>query len=136
MGFITFFKNMLRFGSGGFNDFEQIVLRQIMSTLPKQEQMKFEQRVNSINLVQRLDGGREINCYELKNGRPELQEATRINDVSGEIALAKVVVNGAQGTANTGTVWLVDGNFFSLEFDNPTEHADANKIYSVQVDLI
>ena len=39
-------------------------------------------------------------------------------------------------TENTGAVWLVNGNLFSIQFEKPTEHADAKEVSAVSVDLV
>lgn len=135
MGLLDSLQRLFKAGTGGFNDFERVVLNRVVAALPRALQGRLQQRIEAVNLVQRLDGGREVNCFVMQQGKPVLQVGTRIDATAGEKALAKFVVDGPSGTANTGQVWLVDGNLFSLEFDRPTEHADPSAVRNVRVDL-
>lgn len=129
------FRALLKGGTPGFNDFEHKVLNAVIEKLPPDAQGKLKARISSINLVQRLDGGREVNCFSLKGGHPALDEATRIDSQIGERKLARFWVETTNEGLNVGEVWLVDGNFFSIEFQNPTEHAAASLVKSVEVEL-
>lgn len=120
-------------GTPGFTDFESRVLSALSAILSAAEMDRLRERVKRINLVQRLDGGREVNAFALRGGKPVLDEDTRIDSSIGERAVAKVTIEGAAGTANTARVWLVEGNLFSIEFDEPTEHADTSAISSIRV---
>jgi len=88
-----------------------------------------------VNLVQRLDGGREINCFVMRKGKPVLEDETRIDGSQGQKQLAYVVIQGKPGTANSGKVWLIDGDLFSLEFNYPTEHATSSEVEDIQVEI-
>ncbi len=128
-------RRLVRAGTNGFNDFEFLVLREVVAALPSDLHRRMRERIEAINLVQRLDGGREINCFAIRKGKPVLPNETRIDATDGEKSLAKFVVVGSMGTANSGQIWLVDGNLFSLEFDQPTEHANASAVACVNVKL-
>lgn len=129
------FRALVKGGTAGFNGFEHKVLNAVIEMLPPDAQEKIKARILSINLVQRLDGGREVNCFSLKGGRSVLEEATRIDSQIGERKLARFCVETTNEGLNAGDVWLVDGNLFSIEFQNPTEHADAVLVKSIQVEL-
>jgi len=75
-----------------------------------------------VNLVQRLDGAREVNCYEMQAGKPHFDESTRLIESTGEYALAKFAFESSRDERFSGQIWLVNGFFFSLEFDKATEH--------------
>ncbi len=79
--------------------------------------------MESVNLVQRLDGGREVNAYALENGKPVFYNSTRLTAEDKEQRLAAFSFVGSNQIIYTGAAWLVNGQLFSLEFDNPTEHA-------------
>jgi hypothetical protein len=129
------FKNFFKAGSSSLSEFERAVLARVSQALPPEEEQKLRNRIESVNLVQRLDGGREVNCYVMHGGSPVFPEETRLDFSKGERLLAKLTITGPLGTANSGSVWLINGNFFALEFRSPTEHANANSITDIQVDI-
>ncbi len=129
------FINLLRRGTKSFSAYERRVLDAVTSELDEGAKRRWMARIDAINLVQRLNGAREVNCYSMLGGRPSMDGASRIVDVEGEFKFATVVVGGATGTTNTVDVWLVDGVLFSLEFKEPTEHADPLLITEIRVDL-
>jgi hypothetical protein len=136
MGLLSKFVNFIRFGTASFTDYERRVLRAVEERLSTETGERFRKRINAVNLVQRIDGGREVNCFVIFKGRAILAEETRINSSSGEQILARFTVRGPLGTSNTGNVWLVDGNLFSIEFNDPTEHADPGSIEKIDVEMI
>jgi hypothetical protein len=126
---------LFRRGTSSFTSFERCVLDAIANELTDTRKESWEARIRAVNLVQRLDGAREINCYSMRGGKPLLDKSRRVLDVAGECKLAVVAIRGAAGTANVVDVWLVDGLLFSLEFRWPTEHADPLSITSIEVNL-
>jgi hypothetical protein len=136
MGLISAIAGVFRRGTPGFTEFERRVLDAVAAELSSENRDRFFARVHAVNLVQRLDGGREINCFTMREGRAVLDDATRINDSTGEREFARVRVDGPPGTANSGKVWLVEGNLFSIEFDEPTEHTDLTAVRDVRVELL
>lgn len=135
MGILSRMRAFLRGGTTTFSRFELAILDAIGNELPPASKDRLKARVRSVNLVCRLDGGREVNCYLMHAGRAVIDQDNRIIDSTGERVLARFKIEGEGGTANSGKAWLVDGRFFSLEFQEPTEHADVADIYKVQVDL-
>ncbi len=133
MSLLDSFLRAFRGGTAGFSEFEMVVLGAILEELPPQQRTRLKRRIESVNLVQRLDGGREVNCYSMRSGKPVLDPATRVQPVEGEVPFARFVVEGDEVTRNSGKAWLVDGQFFSLEFDQPTEHASPQGVTSVRV---
>ena len=133
MGIGAVVSRLFRRGTPGFTEFESKVLSALSDVLTPTEMERLHERVKRINLVQRLDGGREVNAFAMQGGKPVLDEDTRLDASTGEKALAKITIEGPAGTANAAQVWLVDGNLFSIEFDDPTEHADASGISSIRV---
>jgi hypothetical protein len=133
MGIGAVVTRLFRRGTPGFTDFESKALSALSEVLSPSEMDRLRERVKRINLVQRLDGGREVNAFAMRGGKPVLDEDTRIDSSIGERALARIAIEGPAGTANTAQVWLVDGNLFSIEFDEPTEHADASAVLSIRV---
>ncbi len=125
--------SVFKSGTTSFNAYERRLIEAIQAALPAPVSQRFAERIFSINLVQRIDGGREVNCFSVVRGRAVLDGVTRICALPGEAILARLIVVGPPGTSNTADAWLVDGNFFSIEFSEPTEHAEANRIEGIQV---
>lgn len=111
-----------RGGTTGFLPLEADILRAIEHALDEVMATKLRARIQSINLVQRLDGGRQVNAYAMAGGRPSLDDQMRLTAADGEAKLADFFFTSTHGRKFEGSVWLVDGRLFSLEFDNPTEH--------------
>lgn len=64
-----------------------------------------------------------------------LDEASRLSEASGETVLAEFSLSTSSGTQNKGKVWLVDGRFFSIVFEQPTEHMLDERLDNLQVKL-
>jgi len=125
--------SVFKSGTTSFNPYEQRLVEAIRAALPARVRERFAERIASVNLVQRIDGGREVNCFSIIRRKAVLQDATRICDLPGEAILARVTIVGPPGTANIADVWLVGGNLFSIEFSEPTEHADSSQVERIQV---
>lgn len=123
MKFLRSITAFLRKGDSGFSVLEAALLDEIKLQLDADRAERLRRRVESINLVQRLDGGREVNAYALENGKPVFDESVRLiaDDEARKLATFSFV--GGNEVAYIGVAWLVNGQLFSLEFDNPTEHA-------------
>jgi hypothetical protein len=113
---------LLRKGAPGFSVLETELLREVERQLDVDRADKLRRRVESINLVQRLDGGREVNAYSMKNGQPSFDESLRLTDESDEQKLATFSFHGSDQRSYEGAMWLVNGQLFSMEFNNITEH--------------
>jgi hypothetical protein len=135
MAIADLFSRIFRNGTTTLNDFEMRVVQAVANALPPEMRHPFERRCSAINLVQRLDGGREINCYSMRRGAAFLDESWRMLPDSGEVELAKFRVFGPAQTKNEGSIWVVGGVFFSIEFKDPTEHASASAIERVDVKI-
>lgn len=122
MKFLQSITSFLRKGTPSFGVLEAALLEAVGRHLDSDRADRLRRRVESINLVQRLDGGREVNAYSVKNGKPFFDEAIRLIAEDGERKLATFSFVGGNQTSYEGSIWLVDGQFFSLEFSNPTEH--------------
>lgn len=136
MGVFDSLRAFFRGGTPGFMPLEKQVLDGVIDKLDSSRAKKLRDRVARINLVQRLDGGREINVYEIKGGKPIVDDSLRLSDTDGEKVLAEFKLTTAAGVENGGKVWLVDGRFFSLEFEQPTEHMLNERVRKLQVKLV
>lgn len=136
VGVFQSLRAFFRGGTPGFKPLERQVLDGVVEQLDDDRARKFRERLARINLVQRLDGGREANVYEMKGGRPVIDGSLRLANAEGEKVLAEFELTTARGAVNAGKVWLVDGRFFSLEFREPTEHMLEERVEKLQVTLV
>jgi hypothetical protein len=135
MGIFSSLGAFFRGGTPGFKPLERQVLDGVLEQLDVDRARRLRERVVRINLVQRLDGGREANVYEMKDGKPVIDSALRLSDAGGETVLAEFNLSTSSGSQNRGKVWLVDGRFVSLEFDQPTEHMLDERLEKLLVKL-
>jgi hypothetical protein len=78
-----------RRGTPGFNTLELKILRGVEVQLSSLQAERLQRRIQQVNLVQRLDGGREVNSYQMRGGQPTFDESTRLTDSPGEHAFAR-----------------------------------------------
>jgi tryptophanase len=135
VSFFNEIRALLRRGTPGFNTLELKILRAVEVQLPPPQAERLQRRIQQVNLVQRLDGGREVNSYQMRGGHPAFDESTRLTDSTGEHAFAKFAFKSSRGEQFSGQMWLVNGFFFSLEFDNATEQVIDNQIRDLTVTL-
>lgn len=113
---------LLRKGAPGFSVLEMELLRDAERQLDTERADKLRRRVESINLVQRIDGGREVNAYSMKHGRPTFDQNLRLIEDDREKKLATFSFRASDHRRYEGAIWLVNGQLFSIEFNNITEH--------------
>ncbi len=136
MGAFQSLKAFFQRGTSGFKPLEKRILDGVIENLDTNRAGKFRERMARINLVQRLDGGREVNVYELRDGKPVIDSSLRLCDIRGERTLAEFRLTTVNGAKNSGKVWLFDGRFVSLEFRDPTEHMLDDQLERLQVKLV
>jgi hypothetical protein len=122
-------------GTLHFNSLELRVLRETMRRLDPGSAKRMQRRMDQVNLVQRLEGGEEVNSYQMVGGRPNLDRSTALRSGSGESLLASFSVTCGRGERVAGRIWLVDGVLFSLEFDKPTEGLLDAESLTISVEL-
>lgn len=122
MSFLSSIVALFRKGTTGFSSLELVLLHAIERELEGELADRLRRRIKSINLVQRLDGGREVNAYCINQGKPSFDESLRLTNELGERRLASFSFIGADSQRCKGAAWLVNGQLFSIEFDNPTKN--------------
>lgn len=123
MAFLRAIRAWLRGGTSGLCPLEAAILEEAARQLDPERAERLRRRVASINLVQRSDGGREVNTYVIKSGKPSFDDSTRISEDKKVRKFAKFQIVGANKVPYKGSLWSVNGQFFSLNFDKATEHA-------------
>ncbi|MBX7494866.1 hypothetical protein K3172_03220 [Qipengyuania sp. 6B39] len=100
---------------------ERHIIEAVASSTERQLGERLLEHVRRANLIQRLDRGREVNFYTIENGKVRHHDDLRLSEGDGEALFATVTFVGSNGVKNRCKLWTVDGRFFSLEFDVPTE---------------
>lgn len=135
MGVMNRIRAFLSGGSSEFQPLELSILTAVKTQLDSRLASKLERRLEQVNLIQRLDGGREVNTYYRRRGDVVLDPETALTSCSGEGKLAEFRFRSRDGIPFSGSVWMIDGVFFSIEFDNPTEHVLKEEPGSLQVSV-
>lgn len=137
MSLLNTIRGLFSKGTSSYNDFELAILYAVMKKIPEEKQLPIKKRISQINLVQRLDGGREVNGFQMKMGRSVFAEETKIINSEGEkiLAKAKIFTKGTPRELSC-KIWMVDGHLFSLEFDEPTEHIEGKDIKTISIEYV
>jgi hypothetical protein len=127
---------LFRRGTPSFLPLELDILAEVKTLLDPVAADKLRRQISHVNLVQRLDGGRETNAYRLKSGKPVLDEGLALTATTvEEMQLATFSFTSSSGEFYSGSVWVVRGQLFTLEFDKPTEHVLDQKPSRLSVSL-
>jgi len=113
---------ILRGGTARLKPLELAIIDALAEKIGNDKAVRLRQRIGEINLVQRHDGGREVNCYQIEGLKPVFKEHSRVLPTKGECVFARFSTAANDGTPLSGEIGFVNGHFFSLEFDQPTEH--------------
>ena len=128
------FRALLNFDMPGFRKVEKDILGHIAKNLPQDRSQAFEKWMSSVNFIQRVSSGREINFYCLINGSPHRDEEWRLSDGSGEI-LARLRLETQQSPAPIAVTFSgVNGIPLSLEADFPLSKIINFKIAHVDIE--
>lgn len=106
-----------------FSKLEMALLREAQRKMKPDLAKKLDDRLAQVNRVQRIDGGRDVCSYAMRKGKPTFDDALRLVTGDEEQKLADFSFNTDKDAFYRGTIWIVGGHFFSIEFDNNTEHA-------------
>ncbi|QNM96726.1 hypothetical protein [Chitinimonas koreensis] len=78
--------------SRGLSGLELRVLDAVRALLPAPQACQWDEQVRTINKVQRLPDGVEVDFYRMKQGRPSFDEALAFPNREGELLLAIVSI--------------------------------------------
>jgi hypothetical protein len=100
--------------------FETLVIEAIKSRLDPEAATQLQAQIDSINKVQRLTDGREVNLYCIAHGKPAFDDRLRFPHGEEEALLGTVHLahSDTPGTLKA-EAWLANGRLFSLVFDKP-----------------
>lgn len=131
------FLSLIRGYDTKLSDLECKIIGDLCISVGEDKCRKLRSRIESINKITRLDGGREVLFYNERRGSVLFDPAHAISDVPGACKYAKFVINSSDKmTRNSGRIFLSQGNFASIEYRNPTEHADVCKISTIDIVII
>lgn len=103
-----------------FYSFEIMILQTVIGRIGGDTGLLLKQQIEAINNIQRLREGREVNMYQIKNGKDAFDAGLRFSDAPEEERLASVVLQiPPENYELKAEVWMAHGRIFSLEFDKP-----------------
>ena len=104
-----------------FRPVERLVFGAVESALPADLVPIFEEHVSTVNHVDRLGDGREVNLYRMK-GRKITFPESRLIESDDEFQLATVVLKSAERKGTVAAkVWVVHGVLSEILFNAPME---------------
>ncbi|WP_157462083.1 hypothetical protein [Chitinimonas koreensis] len=113
--------------SRGLSGLELRVLDAVRALLPAPQACQWDEQVRTINKVQRLPDGVEVDFYRMKQGRPSFDEALAFPNREGELLLAivSIVLDQAPWPSELAArVWCTRGFLFSIEYDGSSKYVD------------
>ncbi|MFC6839964.1 hypothetical protein [Xanthomonas theicola] len=93
---------------------EKLILNAVRARLDVHVLVLWDRQVGSINKVQRLPNGVEVNFYRMRNGKVRLDPAMAFPNKTEELLIAKVTLDLASQRL-ISKVWAVNGYVFSIE---------------------
>jgi hypothetical protein len=136
-GLFRRFIDGLRGYGAGLDAFELAIVDAVAAKLDADSAARLRRKARDINMVQRLFGGTDTNCYEKRGGKLVHPAETAIPGLPRTARFAKFAIKSADElTRLKGTMYLVEGRLFSLEFNRPTKFADAARIEAIKVDIL
>ena len=127
--------SLFKKGDDSLNVLESEILDKVVAMLSPQHSNILKKRIKSINLVQRIDNNMEVNCFEMSKGKAILRTEHRLINDSDEAVLATFAINKDSMGPVSGKLWLVQGVFFSIEFDSPPNNLTEEPNYSISISL-
>jgi hypothetical protein len=100
--------------------FESAIVNEVALRLSADAAALLQRQMLSINKVQRLARGKEVNLYCMRRGKAQFDDALRFRDTRGEALLATATVrNPGTNQVIACELWLANGRLFSFLFDKP-----------------
>lgn len=105
-------------GDRNLYPFERSILDDVISHMGSQSGARLRLQIEAVNKIQRLCDGREVNLYQMQNGKAAFDKSLCFPNAPDEVLLASVSLKSPSGpTMLIAKVWVVQGRLFSLEFN-------------------
>lgn len=105
------------------SDLEKRILDAVRARLDSRIVALWDKQVLSINKIQRLPEGVEVNFYRMKNGRPSFDPELAFPNKAEELQLARVEIRLADTRYKLiATIWCVQGFLFSIEYEGSVSY--------------
>jgi hypothetical protein len=102
---------------------EKAILDSVRSSLPAAALALWDMQVQSINKVQRLPGGVEVNFYRIRNGHPVVPVELAFPNEADELHLATVSISSATTDERLeARVWSVKGILFMITYQGSVDY--------------
>jgi len=111
-------KTLINFDWPGFRSIEVMILDYCLKSLSEDQIPPFVLWRSSINYIQRVEGGREIDFYLLKIGKPTRPKTCEIPGFPSDGVALRLLISCGNGTAAIGLT-AIQGVPFSIESDLP-----------------
>jgi hypothetical protein len=117
-----------RHSRGLFKPLEAAVLDECQCRLSSSRAATFASQRTQINHVLRVTARyTECNLFRVVPFRVELARDKKFTDASSEFVLAKISFRTSSGLRSTASLFVVNGNLFSIEFSGDVrEHLSSN----------
>lgn len=97
---------------------EALVLDSVSSKLEGGAATIWQAQIDSINKVQRLPEGIEVNFYRMNKGKPTFDAQQAFPNSSPELLIAEVHLESPEHQKISAKIWGVKGFVFSIEYDS------------------
>ncbi|MBA2935700.1 hypothetical protein HZF05_16575 [Sphingomonas sp. CGMCC 1.13654] len=129
--------NVLRGYRTSFDALENAIFAEVRRTLPVSVQGRFDDRLRRINIIQAPLGKLELNLYEKRRGAILFSDSSRIVTTDDSIHIATVKLESADEMSRLkAKLFCGSGVLTSVEFNQPSEHADVDNITGMKVQLV
>jgi hypothetical protein len=116
-----------------FSYAEKAILDALKNGLEEDYRLLLATQVDSVTKIQRLDNGKEVDCYCMRWGKPYQNPAIRLPIQAAEVKFASVRITGSLGRVLNAGVNAVNGYFFSINFDRSPREIDKSTDVEVRI---
>jgi hypothetical protein len=129
--------NAVRGYRSSFDELENSIFDSVRLQLPAAVLGPFTRRIEDINVVQPILGGMEVNFYERRHGKILFPEHARILMTDDVVTLATIRLVSTDKMSNLrAKLFCGRGTLTSLEFNEPSEHAQVENIEAIEVHIM
>jgi hypothetical protein len=105
---------------GDLYPFEELILDEVKCHLAPDGRELLQRQLDTINKIQRLSVGKEVNLYHMHQGKAMFNDSLRFPYAADEALLATInLVRLSGGPKLKAEAWLAKGRLFSLVFNKP-----------------